>query len=288
MLSTDDVFVNGVRSAVYDAGPKQPEAVVFVHGNPGPLDDWEELAPAVSSFCRAIAVDMPGFGRADHPRDFDFTVEGYARHLAGVLERLEVRRAHLVMHDFGGPWGLRWAADHPQAVASLTLINTGMMRGYEWHGLAKLWQTPLVGELLMFATPPALMRYGMNRANPKPLPPRFFERVLRYADRNHKRAVLKLYRASRDPEVSLASLLSPIAALNPPTCVIWGAADPFLPVRFAEQQKEFFPRAEVHALAGLGHWPFLDDAEAVSERILPFLRRQVSAPSVQGDAIDRN
>jgi pimeloyl-ACP methyl ester carboxylesterase len=50
-------------------------------------------------------------------------VPGYAAHLQGALAQLGVTRAHLVLHDFGGPWGLQWAVDHPDAHASTTLIN---------------------------------------------------------------------------------------------------------------------------------------------------------------------
>jgi pimeloyl-ACP methyl ester carboxylesterase len=81
-------------------------------------------------------MDMPGFGIADKPEDFDYSVPGYARHLAKLLTERGVRRAHLVMHDFGGPWGLAWAANNPQAVASVTCINTGVLSGHRWHYLA--------------------------------------------------------------------------------------------------------------------------------------------------------
>src|SRR5262245_21773377 len=108
------VRVAGVRSPVLEAGPPAAEeAVVFVHGNPGSSGDWEELVGRVGEFGRAVALDMPGFGRADKPDDFDYTVSGYAGHLGGCLAELEVRRAHLVLHDFGGPWSLAWAAAHP-------------------------------------------------------------------------------------------------------------------------------------------------------------------------------
>src|SRR5262245_53642091 len=105
-----EVLVDGVRSPVLVGGPSEAEsAVVFVHGNPGPGRDWEALMPRVSAFARCVAPDMPGYGNADKPAVFDYTVEGYARHLGGLLDRLAVRRAHLVLHDFGGPWGLALA-----------------------------------------------------------------------------------------------------------------------------------------------------------------------------------
>ena len=143
MLQPVNQMVAGVRSAVYDSDPSRREAVVFVHGNPGPMDDWEELIPAVS-FARVVAMDMPGYGRADHSRKFDYTIEGYARYLGALLDQLSVQRAHLVMHDFGGAWGLRWAVDHPDRVGSATFINCGVLEGYEWHAFAKVWQTPLL------------------------------------------------------------------------------------------------------------------------------------------------
>ena len=68
MLPGRDVVISGVRSVVYDSDPdRDREAVVFVHGNPGPMDDWEELAPAVAQRARVIAMDLPGYGRAEHP-----------------------------------------------------------------------------------------------------------------------------------------------------------------------------------------------------------------------------
>ena len=70
---------------------------------------------------------MPGFGRADKPRDFPYSVAGYAEFLDGVLEELGIDRVHLVVHDFGGPWGMEWAARNPSRVASAVLINTGVL-----------------------------------------------------------------------------------------------------------------------------------------------------------------
>ncbi len=118
------VTVDGVRSPVLQAGPADAsEAVVFVHGNPGPAIDYADLVERVGGFARAIAPDMPGYGGADKPADFDYTVDGYARHLAGILDELGIGRAHLVLHDFGGSWGLTWATNHSNAwVRSARLI----------------------------------------------------------------------------------------------------------------------------------------------------------------------
>lgn len=273
MLPTADHVIDGVRCAVYDSDPGQREAVVFVHGNPGPMDDWEDLIPRVTPFARTVAMDMPGYGRADHPRTFDYTIDGYARYLGQLLDLLNVERAHLVLHDFGGPWGLRWAASNPNRVASITLINCGVLEGYRWHGFAKVWQTPILGELSQLAATKWGMKRAINGMGPKPMPDAFFDRVWKYADRGHKRAVLKLYRASK--HVGKRAPPTPESAKTLPVCVIWGAEDPFIQVEFAEKQKNYFPLAEVHILRGLGHWPFIDSVDAVQIPLVEFLKRQV-------------
>lgn len=273
MFQPVDHVVAGVRCAVFDTDPSRREAVVFVHGNPGPMDDWEELVPAVAPFCRAVAMDMPGYGRADRPRKFDYTIVGYGRYLGALLEHLGVDRAHLVLHDFGGAWGLWWAREHPDRVASLTFINCGILEGYKWHSFARIWQTPILGELAQLTTTTWGTRRALNRMSPKPMPDYFFDRITKYADWGHKRAVLKLYRASKD-------LGKPIGGRSPfpetlPVQVIWGAGDPFITVEFAEQQKRHFPGAEVHVLPGLGHWPFIDDRDTVCRLLVDFLKRIV-------------
>ncbi|MBB5918276.1 pimeloyl-ACP methyl ester carboxylesterase [Nocardia transvalensis] len=276
VLAVSDYEVDGVRCAVHDSGPAgRGEAVVFVHGNPGPMDDWAALAPGVAEFARVIAMDMPGFGRSERPRSFEHSVIGHARFLGRLLDRLGVERAHLVLHDFGGPWGLRWALDNPERLASLTLINTGALEGYRWHKYARIWQTPVLGELFQLMSTPRALRAALSRDNPRPLPRSYAERVHRYADRGHRRAVLRLYRASRDPAAAFPERALGVPANGLPVCVIWGDGDPYIPVRFAEQQRNIFPEAEIHILEGLGHWPFIDDPDAVRTPLEAFLRKQI-------------
>ena len=80
------VIIDGIRSPLLELGPADSnEAVVFVHGNPGSIRDWDALARGVGEFGRAMAIDMPGFGAADKPADFDYSVGGYARHLGKLM-----------------------------------------------------------------------------------------------------------------------------------------------------------------------------------------------------------
>jgi pimeloyl-ACP methyl ester carboxylesterase len=271
------ISVDGIRSPVIEAGPAEAtEAVVFVHGNPGSTRDWEGLLVSVGMFARAVAFDMPGFGTADKPAAFDYSVAGYARHLGQLLDSLNVRRVHLVMHDFGGPWGLAWACSNPGAVVSVTCIDTGVLVGYRWHYLARIWQTPLLGELFMAATSRAGMRLLLKHGNPRGLPQAYFDHVFDTFDRGTRRAVLKLYRNTRDASGAMQALVAPLRELDLPALVIWGAHDPYLPKEFAARQREVFPRAKIVILDDSGHWPFADNPQAVAAAAVPFLRAQTA------------
>lgn len=270
------LVVNDVRSPAIDLGPRSSEAAVFVHGNPGSCLDWVDLASEVAPVGRAVALDMPGYGRADKPEDFDYTVRGYARHLAGALADLGVERAHLVLHDFGGPWGLAWAAEHPSQVASLTLVNIGVMPGYRWHYLARIWRTPIVGELFMATVTRTGFGLTLGHGNPRGLPRAFVDRMYAHFDARTRRAVLRLYRATSSFEPLTEAVIRVLGPLDLPVLVVWGAQDPYVPVRYAARQREIFKRAEVKVLDDSGHWPFADNPAAVSEVMVPFLHAQLA------------
>jgi pimeloyl-ACP methyl ester carboxylesterase len=269
--------VGGIRSRVLETGPEDAaEAVVFVHGNPNSADEWRDLMGRTGEFARSIAPDMPGFGRADRPGgEFKIPVEGAATFLAGALDQLGATRVHLVLHDFGGPWGLAWAAAHPDAFASVVLINTGVLIGFEQHRVGRLWARPVVGEVVMALTSRGRFSKAIREANPK-LPARDIDAMYDDYDRGTRRMVLRLYRNRTNDEV-LGAAAAHFAGLDRPALVVWGGADPFVPLHHAEQQKMAFPSAEVVVLPDSSHWPFLDDPEGVASKVVPFLRSRVAA-----------
>ena len=265
--------IHGIRTPCHDSGGDHSEAVVFVHGNPGTGDDWLPLMADIAPFARCLAPDMPGFGTAAKPADFNHTVAGYAAHLDALLEACGVARAHLVLHDFGGPWGLAWAAAHPERVASLTLINIGIMRGYRWHYAARIWRTPLLGELFQASTTRLGFGLALKHGNPRGLPAEFIDRTYANYDRATRHAVLKLYRATSALDEAAASVHAALRPRDLDCLVLWGKCDPYVPWRYAEQQRETFPRAEIAYLEDSGHWPFIDNPAAVAALMVPFLRR---------------
>jgi pimeloyl-ACP methyl ester carboxylesterase len=187
---------------------------------------------------------------------------------------------HLVLHDFGGPFGLLWGLQHPQEWASVVLFNVGIMPGYTWHKMARRWRTPVLGELTQAWIPRAAWRGAMQKANPKGLPPEFVDKMYDDYDRATRRAVLKLYRATSDPGETAIQLGAAIKELHVPALVVWGAKDAFIGVEYAERQREFFEVQELVTLPESGHWPFQDDPAAAAQAVLPFLRKQLDSSRV--------
>jgi pimeloyl-ACP methyl ester carboxylesterase len=269
------LLAGGTRTRLVQAGPAEAtEAAVFLHGNPGSADDWVGLAGAAASAGkRAVAFDLPDFGETIAPDGFEHDVPGYAGFVDQALSELGIERVHLVLHDFGGPIGLYWAAMHADALASIALIDTGVLPGYRWHSLARVWRTPVVGELFQATATRPAFRLLLNRNEPRGLPRGFVEAMYDHFDRRTRKAVLKLYRATDDPGGMSAAVTQVFAEREIPALVVWGEHDAYLPSSYAERQREAFPAAEVHVLPASGHWPFADAPETVERLLAEFLAR---------------
>ena len=123
--------VDGLRLAHLDEGEGPP--VIFFHGEPTWSFLWRKVIPPVrDAGFRCLAPDLAGFGRSDKPTDIAFY--SYDRHVeltATLLEDLDVRGATAVVHDWGGPIGLRLAIEHPERIARLVILDTGLFTGHQ-------------------------------------------------------------------------------------------------------------------------------------------------------------
>jgi haloalkane dehalogenase len=123
--------VDGLRLAHLDEGEGAP--VVFFHGEPTWSFLWRRVIPSVrDAGFRCIAPDLVGFGRSDKPTDIGFY--SYDRHVelaATLLEDLDLRGATAVVHDWGGPVGLRLAVEHRERFERIVILDTGLFTGHQ-------------------------------------------------------------------------------------------------------------------------------------------------------------
>jgi pimeloyl-ACP methyl ester carboxylesterase len=272
-LDDGAVEVEGLHAPVIGSGPAGAgEAVLFVHGNPGSRLDWADLVARVGGTgVRAVALDLPGFAQADKPDSFPATVSDYAAFIEGARRQLGIERAHLVLHDFGGAFGLAWAAVHPEAFASVTIVNAPPVSGYRWYPLAHVWRTPLAGELLHATLVKPTFEALARRGHPRGLPQPFLDRMWRDYDGGTRRTVLRLYRAT-DARRMVPADPSTFRTLDRPAAVIFGMHDAYIPRRYAEQHRDAFPNARFIAMPESGHFPMADDPEGLARAVLPFIQ----------------
>lgn len=123
--------VDGLRLAYLDEGEGDP--VVFFHGEPTWSYLWRKVIPPVrDAGRRCIAPDYAGFGRSDKPTNLPwYTYDRHVDLMAALLEELDVRDATAVVHDWGGPIGLRLAVEHPQRFSRLVIMDTGPFTGQQ-------------------------------------------------------------------------------------------------------------------------------------------------------------
>jgi pimeloyl-ACP methyl ester carboxylesterase len=242
---------------------------LFLHGNPDTSRIWTGIVDRLHARYRCIAPDLPGFGRSEiDPDTFDFSLDGMARWVDGVVAATATTGPiNLVVHDFGGVYGLAWTVKHPDRVRSIAITNTLFQADYRWHVWARIWRTPGLGELSMatFNVPVlgrVLARMSI-RAGSRKLPLAEIDRTFDEFGPRARATVLKLYRAT-GPE-NFAGWEAKMVELNGrvPSMVLWGDHDPYIPRRFAER---FGARQVVH-LTDCGHWVPSEEPELVSRHL---------------------
>jgi len=247
------------RHAPAPDGVEGAAVPLYLHGVPTNSDDWLGFLERSGGF----APDLPGFGRSGKPGNLSYTIPEFADFIERFLDHVQVERVCLVVHDWGSV-GLAFAQRHPSRVARLVVINAiPLLPGYRWHRVARVWRTPLLGELMMGSTGRRTLRQASKESNftPGPLPEEWLDTVLDHFDQGTQRAILRLYRSSPAPVLAAAG--ADLNLLEMPALVVWGARDPYIPLSFGQGYADALPDAELIELPDAGHVPWLDRPDVI-------------------------
>ncbi|MES1178929.1 MAG: alpha/beta hydrolase [Myxococcales bacterium] len=253
--------------------------VLLLHGFPAYWADWEpQMRVLAASGFRAIAPDLPGYGESGQlPNVLDYRALELAADLAGLIRALGLQRAHVIGHDWGGTLAYLLAAEHPELVERLVIINAGhpvllkrALRRFEqlrrsWYIF--LFQLPVLPEwLVQRRVTISLCLRGMEvRAGA------FSDTDLeRYTAAMRApgvaRAALSYYRAAFRAPARSACLVTQ------PTLVLWGDQDQALSAPLLlTGLEQHVPQAKVARFANAGHWLHHDLPEVVSRHAIEFL-----------------
>lgn len=232
---------------------------LYVHGVPTNADQWTPFLELTGG----AALDLPGFGRSDKPMHFDGSLAGYNAFLQAFIAQQGWDRFNLVVSGWGS-LALITAQEMHRRIARLVLINpVPLLPGYRWHRLARIWRTPLVGELSMGLTTKSLLGRVARETRPskEPLPAAMIDSIWDHFDQGTQRAILKLHRGA--PSKLLEQAGEGLTLLDAPALVIWGEQDPCAGSAFGELYASTLPDARLELLTDAGHWPWLDRPEVI-------------------------
>lgn len=235
---------------------------VMIHGVPETPSLWdgliEQLDPPKD---QVIAPALPGF-IAPPPAGFSATKEAYVDWLIALLEDECTRTGpvDLIGHDWGAILCLRAAHLRPELIKSWAALNAVVLPGARWHKAARLWQTPVAGEVSMLCARPWVMR-RMLRA--KGMPDGLSDVLPRQITRHMKRAILSLYRSAVDVDDEWGQEFSNLPERG---LVLWGARDPFMS---SGKAKQFCKTWNVPLVIEkeLGHWALCEDPRSTAQHL---------------------
>jgi pimeloyl-ACP methyl ester carboxylesterase len=263
--------LGGVRVRYVRHGRPGSPAVVLLHGFGSSIYTWKEVIPGLGREHDVVALDLPGFGGSEQPSGLSF--ELYPRVVLGLMDRLALDRAALVGSSMGGAVAALVAADHPERVARLALLDAAgfNFRGGDVPAIIRVIAgpaSPLLAALpgKRLAVEIALRQVFHDDAKITP------ERVSAYlapALRPGSAAALRSLGASwtRRPDAVIAVL----PRIRAPALVVWGREDRWVPVEHASRFAAAIPEARTAIIEECGHLPQEERPEEVIALLLAFL-----------------
>lgn len=263
---------DGLRLAHLDEGGGAP--VVFIHGEPTWSFLWRHvLAPVRDAGFRCVAADHPGFGRSDKPIDLSWY--SYDRHVAALtalFEELDLTQATVVVHDWGGPIGLRLAVEQLERVERLVILDTGVFTGHQ--RMSEAWQAfrDFV-ERTEDLPIGMLVRGGCHRDPGDAVIAAYDAPFPSVAAKAGARAFPLLIPTRPDAPGAAAGsqVLDALRADTRPRLVLWADSDPVIPLATGERLAAALGGRVDHVIAGAGHFLQEDAGPLIGETIATWL-----------------
>jgi haloalkane dehalogenase len=264
---------DGLRLAHLDEGEGRP--VVFFHGEPTWSFLWRKVIPPVrDAGFRCLAPDLPGFGASDKPIDFDWY--SYDRHTAAaasLFEELDLKDATVVVHDWGGPVGLRLAVEHPDRVSQIVIMDTGLFTGHQ-----KMTEAWIMFRDFVERTedlPVGFLVRGACKHDPGDEVIAAYEAPYPNAEsKAGARAFPLILPTSPDMPGAEAGqrVLEALRGDTRPKLVLWADSDPVLPVSTGERFAQMLGTELAHVINDASHFLQEDAGPVIGQHIADWLR----------------
>ena len=273
------IEIDGVEIFYREAGPPDAPMVLLPHGYPCSSYEFRNFMPALADRWRLIAPDFPGCGYSDTPEGFAYDFDGYADFLDRLTERLGVRPFAMYLHDFGSQIGLRLAIKRPERIAALIIQNGDIYEdelGPKYKPLKEYWANPTpegrakLGEAV---TEEGFLDEFLNDVRDElaeRIPPDLWKLHWSLMTPQRCEIAVGVIAGLKENLAWLPKYQAYLREHRPPTLIVWGPQDGYMPEGSARAYLRDLPDAELHLLDG-GHWALetnLDEIVALARGFL--------------------
>lgn len=243
-------------------------AKLFLHGVPDSPAIWRPLLAALDLGDTPVAVPaLPGF-TVPLPAGFPATKEAYADWAIAQAEALFAEHGpiDIIGHDWGALIAQRVAMLRPDLLRSWAISNAVIDPDYRGHRVARIWNTPILGEIFMALSKPAKLAEGLAMQGMPADIAR--EEAEQWKNKDKRRAILKLYRSAKG--LSFAhDWARDIDKLPAQGALIWGADDPYVQLSVA-QRFSANTGIPLTVIDGAGHWAIAERPAEVAAALHRF------------------
>jgi pimeloyl-ACP methyl ester carboxylesterase len=275
------IRVDGTEVFLREAGEPGAPVVLLPHGYPCSSYEFRNLMPALADRFHLVAPDFPGCGYSSTPADFAHDFDGYAQFLDALTTQLGMTRFALYLHDFGSQIGLRLAIKRPERIAALIIQNGDIYEdelGPKYEPLKAYFRNPTSGAKAKLAD--AISEEGfqdefLNDVGPQLaecFPPDLWTLHWSLMTPERKRIALDLIAGLRENLEWFPRYQAYLRQHRPPTLIVWGPRDGYMPEGAARAYLRDLPEAELHLLDG-GHWLLETHLDEVASLMRDFLGR---------------
>jgi pimeloyl-ACP methyl ester carboxylesterase len=272
----EQVELHGHRVYFQSAG--SGPLLVLLHGITSTSEAWRDVMPALTERYTVIAPDLIGHGHSAKPRG-DYSLGAYAAGIRDLLAVLGFERGSVVGHSFGGGIAMQFSYLFPEYVERMALIASGGL-GREVHPLLRAatlpgsdWVLPLLarewsvraGDAVRSVAAKVGIQAGPDIAE-------FARGYASLVEDGASEAFIHTMRSVIDPDGQRVSALDRLyLADQMPTLIIWGDADPVIPVEHGRNAHRIVEHSRYVELPGSGHWPMLDAPDRVVQELTAFM-----------------
>ena len=262
----------GLRLAHIDEGEGAP--VIFLHGEPTWSFLWRKvLVPVREAGFRCLAPDLPGFGRSDKPTDPDwYTYDRHTEAFGALLEHLDLRGATLVVHDWGGPVGLRAAVEHQERIDRLVIMDSGLFTGHQ-H-MSQAWNAFRDFVERTDDLPVGFLVRGACLRDPGDEVVAAYEAPFpNTASKAGARAFPLMLPTSPEAPGAAAGqrVLEALRTDTRPRLIMWADSDPVLPLETGQRFAAALGTEVAHVIEGASHFLQEDAGQQIGELIADWL-----------------